>query len=428
MSEMPPRPDASRPDEEGAQNEGLAWTGQAQAQTEEVPAPAPVRRHPVRKLVAGVVAGLMLVAAGIGIGWTVTGGSGSVTAFSSQPRQSIDAVAPANEPGGQINVKAVAAKVTPAVVDINTVLGGGLQGGLGQVTGRAAGTGMILTPSGEVLTNNHVIAGATSIKVTIEGKPGRYPAKVLGADPTDDVALIQIEGGVSGLPTVSLADSSSVAVGEQVVAIGNALGQGGPPTVSSGIVSAVGRSIAVGGSETGTEHLKNLIQTDAPISPGDSGGPLVNSAGQVIGMDTAAATGSPGEPASNIGYAISSNAALQVVNQIRAGDRSGGAIIGQPALLGVEVQSLTPQDAAQLGLHVSSGALVLGVVPGTPAARAGITQYSVITSVDGTAIDSAGALRPAIQRHAPGQSITVTWVNINGSHTSTVRLIAGPAV
>ena len=184
----------------------------------------------------------------------------------------------------KLNIPAIAAKVDPATVDITSILS--------TEDAEAEGTGMILTSNGEVLTNNHVIAGATTITAQVDGKGQKFTVKVLGADPTDDVALVLLEGA-SGLPHVTTANSSAVKVGDPVVAIGNALGLGGTPTVTSGIISALGRSITASDEgATTSEHLKGLLQTDAPINPGNSGGPLVNAAGQVIGMDTAAATGS----------------------------------------------------------------------------------------------------------------------------------------
>jgi S1-C subfamily serine protease len=369
--------------------------------------------------VAAVLATLLLIS-GIGIGWGLTRGLGNGGASGGQAP--ITAV---QQPRADqaINVAAVAAKVKPAVVDVNTRV-------LVDVSGRtaeAAGTGMVLTASGQVLTNNHVIRGATSIQVTVVGRPGSYTAQVVGADPTDDVALLQIQG-ISGLPTVTLADSSTLDVGQDVVAIGNALGRGGEAAVTQGSVTGVGQSITVSDGRGGTESLNDIIETDAPIQPGDSGGALVNAAGQVVGMITAGSREGRSQTVSRVGYAITSNTALRIVNEIRAGRSSSTIIIGQVGFLGVEVQNLDADTIARLGLNVSSGALVTGVFPGSPAAQAGMTSNSVITAINGTAVDSADALGPVIHRYKPGDQIKVTWVDHNGSHTSTVRLIAGPAV
>jgi S1-C subfamily serine protease len=286
---------------------------------------------------------------------------------------------------------------------------------------------MILTPTGTVLTNNHVIEGSTTLRVSIEGRSGNFTATVIGANPTDDIALIQIQGGVSGLPTVSLADSSSLTLGQRVVAIGNALGRGGTPRATEGIVTGLNRQITAGGG-SGPEHLTGLIQTDARISPGESGGPLVNSAGQVVGMITASARFGRSQTSSNVGYAISINAALDVANKIRAGQASSDIILGPTGFLGVEVENLDQAAAARLGLSVSSGALVVGILSGTPADKANMTRNSVITAVDGESIGSADALGPVLHAHKPGDQVRVTWVDRDGTHTATVTLIAGPAV
>jgi S1-C subfamily serine protease len=370
---------------------------------------------------AAVVGGVVLLAAGLGIGWTLgRTGTGSLSPAAQPPIHTVP------QQGGQssrsLNVSAITNKVEPAVVDVNTVLAsiGGRR------TAQAAGTGMIVSSSGQVLTNNHVIQGATSIEVSVPGH-GDHSAQVLGADPVDDVALLQVNG-VSGLPTVTLADSSTLSVGQPVVAIGNALGQGGSPTVTEGTITALNRSITVGNDSGGTEHLSNLIQTDAPISQGDSGGPLVNAAGQVVGMITAGATNGLGQEVTEVGYAIPVNTAVNIVNQIRAGRASSNVVIGQPGYLGVEVADLNATTAAELGLNVSSGALVLGVVPGSPADQAGISRYSVITAVGGHSVDSTATLGQILHQDKPGQRVQVSWVDQSGSHTATVTLTTGPAV
>ena len=387
--------------------------------------PPPHRRG--RGLVAALVAGFVLLASGVGIGWGLTRSAVSGT---SRSNTTVPGTVPSSgNPDNGLNAQALADKVDPAVVDITTVIGGpiGNAPSIGLPSGQAAGTGVIISPSGEVLTNNHVIQGASNIKVSIPGRSGLYAASVLGADPTEDVALLKIQG-VSGLPTVTVADSSAVTVGQEVVAIGNALGQGGTPTVTVGTVTATGRDITVGNDQGGQEHLRGLFQTDASISPGDSGGPLVNGSGQVIGVITASARSAFGQRSSNVGYAIPSDAAIRIVNEIRAGHGSSSIIIGQAGFLGVEVRTLDAQSAAQLGLNVSSGALVVQAVPGTPAANAGIGQGAVITAIDGTRITSADSLGPALHVHRPGDQVRVTWVDASGTHTSTVSLASGPAV
>jgi S1-C subfamily serine protease len=307
--------------------------------------------------------------------------------------------------GAAIDAGTVAAQVSPALVDINTVVAT-----LGQ-SGEAAGTGMVLTSSGLVLTNNHVVQGSTSIRVTIPSTGRSYSASVVAVDPTDDVAVIKVDG-VSNLPTVTLADSSTLTVGEQVVALGNAYGQGGAPQVTQGVITALNQSITAsdGGS---SERLSGLIETDASISPGDSGGALANAAGQVVGMITAGESNGPGHTA-DAGYAITSSTALGVVDQILSGQSGGNILLGPTPYLGVAVGDSR------------SGATVLGVAPGSPAASIGLARGDVITSIGGVAIQSASDVGPALWSHKPGDRVQVSWADSMGSHTATATLVSGP--
>src|SRR5262252_10205486 len=223
----------------------------------------------------------------------------------------------------------------------------------------------------------------------------------------------------------TIADSSSLTVDEQLVAIGNALGKG-TPNVTQGTIVALDQSITATDG-TSSEQLSGLIQTDAPISPGDSGGPLVNSAGQVVGMITAGETSSPRQTTSTVGYAIPATGAVTVVNEILAGSTSQGIVLGLPGYLGVAVSNLNAVTARALGLSASAGALVIGVASGSPAAEANIAQNAVITAIDGVSISSATALGPAIQSHKPGQQIRISWIDQSGTHTATVNLATGPA-
>jgi S1-C subfamily serine protease len=322
--------------------------------------------------------------------------------------------------GASVQASAIAAKVDPAVVDINTVF----QSASG--SGTAAGTGIILTSTGEVLTNNHVVEGATSITVQIAGRAGTYTASVIGVDPTADVALIQISG-VSGLPTATLADSSTLQAGEPVVAIGNAGGVGGAPSVTQGIIVALDQSITATEGAT-AEQLTGMIQSNATIAPGDSGGPLVNSAGQVVGMITAGQSTSR-NGATEVGFAIPTDNALAVVNQIRAGQSSSQVILGQVGYLGISVTDLTAGVAAQLGLSITSGAVVVGVTSGSPADQAGLAQYAVITDVAGNPINSTTDLGNVLHSYKPGDQVQVTWTDqAAASHTATITLTTGPAL
>lgn len=328
------------------------------------------------------------------------------------------------------DIQGILSKVEPAVVDIQTtgtISQGGAFGGSQQF--QAAGTGMIMTSNGEVLTNNHVVANATTIKVQLFNQTKLYNASVIGTNPSHDIAVIKIQG-VSHLPTVSFGKSSSLQVGDSVVAVGNALALQGLPTVTQGIVSGLHRAITTSANVTaGSTQLTDMIQTDAPINPGNSGGPLVNSSGQVIGMNTAIISGTGSEPAQNIGFAEAIDSVLPTIHQIEAHPNSstGTTISGGKAFLGVGIETLNPQIAAQLGLPSNlSGVLVASVVPGSPANNAGITAGSIITKVEGTTITTASQLVTVIQKKSPGSKITVDWTNSNGTGSAIVTLGSAP--
>ena len=363
-------------------------------------------------------------------------GSGSGKGSSPAPGSSTST----NKP----DVAAITAEVDPAVVDITSTLS--------QHQGQAAGTGMVVTPSGEVLTNNHVIDEATSITGQIDGRGTKYTAKVIGTDPTSDVALIQLEG-VSDLKTVSFGDSSSVSLGQSVVAIGNALDLPGQPTVTVGTITGTDKPIVAQDSGTNLcESLTQMLQTNAKLEPGNSGGPLVNSAGQVIGMNTAAASDSPSggftTSGSKVGFAIPIEKAIGIVTQMRDGDASAAIHIGPSPLLGVFVTGVDGHgngnacsDSASSGglgglggfgslgptAPVNSGALVVTVENGTPAQGAGIQEGDAITSFNGHSVASPTALTGLVQAESPGDQVEVGWVDIAGeSHEATVTLGHGP--
>ncbi len=329
------------------------------------------------------------------------------------------------------DIQGILSKVEPAVVDIQTsgtIAAGGFFGGTQQF--QAAGTGMIITSNGEVLTNNHVIANASTIKVQLFNQTKLYNATVIGADPTHDVAVIKIQG-VSNLPTVAFGKSSSLQVGDSVVAVGNALALQGLPTVTQGIVSGLHRSISTSsnGVTAGSTTLADMIQTDAPINPGNSGGPLVNSNGQVIGMNTAIIASTGSTPTQNIGFAEAIDSVLPIVSQIEAHPNSStGTITSGKAFLGVDIQTLTSQISSQLGLPSNlSGVLVVAVVPGSPASSAGITAGSVITKVDTTTVTTAAELVTVIQKKTPGNRVTIYWTNSSGNGSAVVTLGSTPA-
>lgn len=276
----------------------------------------------------------------------------------------------------------------------------------------SAGTGLVLTSSGEILTNNHVVEGATSITVTVVATGAQYTAAVVGTDATDDIAVLQLSNA-SGLSTANLDTASNAAVGDAVTGVGNAGGTGGTPSASPGTITALDQTITTQAEQTAaSETLNGLIQTDADIQAGDSGGPLFNSADQVIGIDTAAEQGGT----TTAGYAIPIANALTIAGQIESGQGSSTVTIGYPAFLGVEVDSTT-----------SGGATLAGVVDGSPAASAGLTAGDTITAINGTAIDSASALTTALGAYAPGQSVSVTWTDASGaSNSASVTLAQGP--
>ena len=308
------------------------------------------------------------------------------------------------------DIQEVLAKVEPAVVSINS------EGGTGGVGGGAesAGSGMIITPGGEVLTNNHVIAGSTSVTVTLFGQTVALPAHVLGADPSDDVALIQIDHA-GGLPTVRFADSAATRVGDSVLAIGNALALAGGPSVTEGIISAENRSLDAVNDDGQAESLTGLIQTDAAINPGNSGGPLVDSEGQVVGMNTAVATDTSGNaPTQNIGFAIPVDSVQPLLADLREGGTGGSAPsapapapVANSAYIGVTVGPVTPALRGLDDLTPATGALIISVESGSPARRSGLRVNDVIVSLDGTTIAGPDDLTAAIHTHRPGDRVTL---------------------
>jgi S1-C subfamily serine protease len=306
-------------------------------------------------------------------------------------------------------VSSVAAKVDPGIVDVNTVLG--------YQNGAAAGTGIVLSADGLVLTNNHVVAGATSISVTDVGNGQTYQASVVGYDRTGDVAVVKLSGA-SGLTVAPLGDSSTVNTGDSVVALGNAGGTGGTPSAVGGTVTALDQTITAQDASTGaSEQLTGLIEVAAAIQPGDSGGPLVTTSGQIVGIDTAASAGFNYQAAGGDGYAIPINQAIMIAKQIEAGQASATVHIGATAFLGI-------QSGGQAG---SSGAAVLGVVSGSPAQTAGLSGGDVIQSIDGQSVDSPTTLAGLLDQHHPGDHLTVGWTDTTGqTHTTTITATTGP--
>ena len=328
---------------------------------------------------------------------------------------------------GVTNIEAVIDKVLPAVVSIDATspapasqsIFGGSTGGEQE----DQGTGMIITSNGEVVTNNHVISGATTITVTLFGSLKALPATLVDTDPTNDIALLQITNA-SNLPTVGYGDSDNVQVGDAVVAIGNALGlSAGTPTVTQGIISAKGRTVQASDS-TGavTETLTNMFQTDAAINPGNSGGPLVDSSGKVIGMNTAVASSADGtSQAQNIGFAIPSNKIEQELPELRNKTIPNPATSGA-GYLGVSLETLTSELRSEYNFVPNQGAVVLQVESGSPANAAGLQQGDVITSFDGKTVTSADQLATAIQSEHPGKSVTIGLYRGQAQMTVTATL------
>lgn len=407
------------------------------------PPPPPQHSPSRRRRRAGRVAAAALVAAaaagGVGVGhllWRqgsapVAASSGSSGASAPSQGASGGGAAPAGESFGSISssgtLSAIAAKVDPSLVDIYT------QFGYQQAEG--AGTGIVIRSDGIVLTNNHVINGATAIKAVDLGNGRTYTAKVLGYDPSKDVAVLSLEGA-SGLTTARLATSATVSPGEAVVAIGNAGGTGGLPSVAPGRVIATGQAISAGDELNGiTENLTGMIETNADVQPGDSGGPLVNSKGQVVGIDTAASSGYSLSASSNQGFAIPISEAYSIASQILAGSSSSSVHVGPTAFLGVLVSPSSSQGASGMfgfnpygGSSVApAGAIVSSVVPGGPAAQAGLAGGDVITSFGSKSVNSPGALSRDLLAYKPGQKVELQWVTPTGqTEQATVTLASGP--
>jgi S1-C subfamily serine protease len=281
----------------------------------------------------------------------------------------------------------------------------------------AAGTGVVLTSSGRVLTNNHVIRGASSIRVTDPSDGLSFSAKVLGYSVSKDVALLQLQKP-RNLKPARIGNSSSARIGQRVLAVGNAGGTGNLTTVT-GRVTGIGRSIDVSDGDGSSNRLIGLIKTDAPLQPGDSGGPLLAN-GRVIGIDVAAGSRGGFNSSFTEGYAIPINRATTIVRQIQAGRRSVTVHVGPTAFLGV---LLEPPDYP----GDSSGAVVRDVLSGTAAARVGIGSGDVITAAGGRSISSGTELRGVMLQAVPGKPLRLTWTDTTGAtNRATVRPSAGP--
>jgi S1-C subfamily serine protease len=428
----------------------------------------PPKRRRIRRGMAFGAAGLAIAATAVGSYAAVQGG-GSAAGHATTSSNTT------------LTTAQIAAKVDPGLVDVISTLG--------DQSATAEGTGIVLTSTGEVLTNNHVIDGATSVKVVDIGNGKTYTATVVGYDKTKDVAVLKLQNA-SGLQTAPLGNSSSVAVGQNVTALGNAEGKGGTPAVATGQVTALGQSITASdeGSDN-SEQLTGMIQSNVPIQPGDSGGSLVSSSGQVIGMDTAASSasdspssqadtpgasngssgdsgtgsGSSGTTTATQAFSIPINTAETIAQEIVAGDASSTIHIGATGFLGIEVAPATSSSTGSSSTGGSgdggfggfggfgstggssdggfgstggsdgsgtttSGATVEGTLSGSPAATAGLAAGDVITSVAGQTVTSPTQISSILSSDHPGDKVSVTWTDTSGaSHTASITLAAGPA-
>ena len=358
-------------------------------------APAPQPRRP-RRTIAGVVA-VALVGGLVG----GAGGFGAAYALSDRSAGSGLTIAPSTgastAPAG--SVAAAAATALPSTVDIQVPMAGG----------SAEGSGVVLTADGSVLTNNHVVAGATGpITVTL-ADGSEHQATVVGTAPSYDLAVIKLQG-VSGLTPATLGSSASLQVGQEVVAIGSPQGLSG--TVTSGIVSALDRTVAVQG-EDGSTVVYNGLQTDAPINPGNSGGPLVDLQGRVIGIDSAIATANGQGGSVGLGFAIPVDQASRVAQELMNGGTATKPVLGVEGSTGGTGQS-------------AAGATIAAVTPDSPAAQAGLVAGDVVTAVNGTKVDDFADLIARIGAQTPGSQITLTVGQGSAAHPVTVTLGSTP--
>jgi len=322
--------------------------------------------------------------------------------------------APMPVPRAPLDQSALLSQVVPGLVDINTTLS--YQGAIG------AGTGILLSPDGEVLTNNHVIEGATDITAVSLANSRTYPVDVIGFDRDNDIALVRLRGA-AGLPTAILGTSTSLAVGDPIAAIGNSDGSSAPPSYAPGTVTEIGASVrASDESGGGSRDLRDLIRVAANILPGDSGGPLVNSSGQVVGVNVAATlTYRMGGVTGGEGFAIPIDRALGIANQIRSGAPSPAIHLGDTAFIGVGIADSSPMSRGP------AGAVVRQVLPDTPARQIGLFSGDVITAVDGIPINSAADLSNVMDQRRPGDTVVLTWIDRGGiPHNAPLVLAKGP--
>jgi putative serine protease PepD len=366
----------------------------------------PARKRRWLPYTAGGIAGTVVAVAALATSGVFAGSTSGRTASGSAAARAARAPAVAGRaPGGPgtqavptgtasaLDIRAVLRAVEPGVVVITDFTAG--SAGSTQASGQ--GTGMVLDTQGDVLTNAHVVANATTVSVQVFGQTSVHQAKVLGVDTADDVALIQIQNP-GKLTPIPLGSSAGAQIGDPVVAIGNALGLSpGGPTVTSGIISGLGRSLS-----TNTERLTGLLQTDASLNPGNSGGPLADASGKVIGMNTAVSTDGQG-----VGFAIPVDKITPLIDQLKKGNTAARP----QGFLGVSLSTAT-----------SGGAQITAVTAGTPAAAAGLQVNDVITSIDGRPITSSTDAADYITSQAPGTKVIIQYQRGGAAQTATATL------
>ena len=390
-------------------------------------------KTPFASALAGgvVVAVLGLVAIGTGL---VDAGGDSTTTTTTVPADTAQTALASNGQGKALSVNQIYSEDSPGVVYITAEQKaqstpfnpfGQSQGGT------ATGSGFVIDNSGHILTNNHVVAGSDNVTVRVGGEDGQtFDAKVVGSDPSTDVAVLAVDSGSDQLQPLELGSSSGVKVGDPVVAIGNPFGL--DRTATAGIVSAVQRQISAPNGFT----IENAIQTDAPINPGNSGGPLLDSEGKVIGINSQIESGGQSEGNVGIGFAVPIDTAQEIAQQLIA----DGSV--QHAFIGISGADLTPDIANVLNLDANSGALVQAVVPGSPADKAGITAGDatvtvggqriraggdVITAVDGNPVTGMDDVIAAVDAKQPGDSLQLTLLRGGNERTVSVDLTDRPA-
>jgi putative serine protease PepD len=360
------------------------------APTISTPLPPPPPKTKSRRKLRALALALVVVAIGFGSGilgtiaadeWNITIGSTRISGSSNAPL--VTSEVDSDDPSlGTTVVAQVVNMLADSVVTINSQISDA------SGEGEASGTGVVLTSDGEILTNAHVIEGATKVSVRFAGETEPRIATVLASDAGNDLALLKIDA--TNLKPATFAQPETIRIGDQVIAIGYALALDGGPSVTSGIISALKRTII---TESGA--LNGLIQTDAAISSGNSGGPLVNLRGEVVGINTAVARSDVNQAATNIGFSISVDEIVPVLEQLRS---QASGVVRQEGFLGVGLAART--DGGQ-------GAIITSVQPDSPASLAGILQDDIVLSVDGEPIDGQAGLVAAIRDAAPGQTVEI---------------------